>query len=303
MCAEAARERDEPVSATASQVSAWLLVEVNGPWGRDAIVHSELGPHAPLVWRRAMKGQGIRLIAIRRDVARHEELDRDGFVLVHVDAPRPGVRDAVASRRKIADLHEVVSATASLAAGHGLAAGWERDDGRYALVCTNGRHDSCCATFGRPLVRALRDDAWADEVWECSHIGGDRFAGNLVLLPDSLYFGHVDVAGAERILGAHDAGRLDLATFRGRSTFRLAEQAAEHFVRAERGLDAARRDPLDRGARRRPPSCRRRRRGSDRRLPRDARADRDPRPDALDVQGRARPDLPVLPPPRPDGES
>ena len=43
----AARERDEPVMATASQVSAWLLVEVNGPWGRDAIVDSELGPHAP----------------------------------------------------------------------------------------------------------------------------------------------------------------------------------------------------------------------------------------------------------------
>ena len=159
-------------------------------------------------------------------------------MLVHVVAPRPGVRDAVASRRKIADLHEVVSATASLAAGHGLAAGWERDDRRYALVCTNGRHDSCCATFGRPLVRALRESRWADEVWECSHIGGDRFAGNLVVLPDSLYFGHVDAAGAERILGAHDAGRLDLATFRGRSTFRLAEQAAEHFVRAERGLDA-----------------------------------------------------------------
>ena len=75
-------------------------------------------------------------------------------------------------------------------------------------------------------------------MWECSHIGGDRFAGNLVLLPDSLYFGHVDVAGAERVLAAHDAGRLDLANFRGRSTFRLAEQAAEHFVRAEPGLDA-----------------------------------------------------------------
>ena len=28
------------------------------------------------------------------------------------------------------------------------------------------------------------------------------------------------------------------AGFRGRSTFRLAEQAAEHFVRAETGLDA-----------------------------------------------------------------
>ena len=215
-----------------------MLVEVNGPWGRDAIGHSELGPHAPAVWRRAMKGQGIRVIAIRRGVARHHELERDGLVLVHITAPRPGVREASASRRVIGDLHEVVAATASLAAGHGLGSGWQADHGRYALVCTNGRHDPCCATFGRPLVRALRESPWSDEAWECSHIGGDRFAGNLVVLPDSLYFGHCEPDDAVRILAAHDAGRLDLPRFRGRSTFRLAEQAAEHFIRTETGLDA-----------------------------------------------------------------
>ena len=225
------------MTATASQVSAWLLVEVNGPWGSDALRHSELGPHAPTVWRKAMKRQGIRVIAIRRDVARHEEHARGGFLLVHVTAPRPGVSDAVTSRRMLHDLHEVVASTASLAAGHGLGAGWEPDHRRYALVCTNGRHDPCCATFGRPLVRALRASRWVDEVWECSHIGGDRFAGNLVLLPDSLYFGHCDAEDAARVLTAHDAGRLDLANFRGRTTFRLAEQAAEQFVRAETGLD------------------------------------------------------------------
>ena len=30
------------------------------------------------------------------------------------------------------------------------------------LVCTNGRHDQCCANLGRPLVRALRDSPWAE---------------------------------------------------------------------------------------------------------------------------------------------
>ena len=234
----AARERGDPVMATASQVSSWLLVEVNGPWGRDAIVQSELGPHAPLVWRQAMKRQGIRVLAVRRDLRSHQQHERDGLTLVHVQAPRPGVREAVASRRAIHDLHEVVAATAGLAAGHELGAGWEPDDSRYVLVCTNGRHDACCATFGRPLVRALRESQWADQVWECSHIGGDRFAGNLVLLPDSLYFGHCDGPEAERVLRAHDEGRLELGHFRGRSTFRMPEQAAEQFVRVETGLDA-----------------------------------------------------------------
>ena len=229
--------RGEPVSATASQVAAWLLIEVNGPWGRDAVSHSELSPHAPQIWREAMRRQGIRVIAIRRDLAHHHAGPHEARV-VHVVAPRPGEVAGAAYRRTLGDLHEVVSATASIAAGHGHDGGWEPDDERYVLVCTNGRHDPCCATYGRPIVRGLRETRWADEVWECSHIGGDRFAGNVVLLPDSLYFGRLDLAGAERMLEAHDRGHLDLEHFRGRSTFRLAEQAAEHFVRRELAVDA-----------------------------------------------------------------
>jgi hypothetical protein len=227
--------RGEPVEATASQVRRWLLVEVTGSWGRDAISQSELGPHAPAVWQRAMKQRGIRVIAIRRDLHHHH--GPDGSRLVYVEAARPGADPGVAHRAVVPDLHEVVRATASLAAGHGVGGGWALDVERYVLVCTNGRHDACCATYGRPLVRELRESPWAGEVWECSHIGGDRWAANLVILPDSLYFGHQDGASARRVLAAHDAGRLELLGFRGRSTSRLIEQAAEQHVRTTLGLD------------------------------------------------------------------
>jgi hypothetical protein len=234
-CSVASIARGEPVEATASQVRRWLLVEVTGPWGPDAITRSELGPHAPEVWRRAMKQRGIRVIAIRRDL--HHRRDRAGVRLVYVEAPRPGEREALARRIVVPELHDVVGATASLAGGDGVSRAWEPDGDRYVLVCTNGRHDACCATYGRPLVRDLRDSPWAAEVWECSHIGGDRWAANLVLLPDSLYFGHQDGASARRVLAAHDEGRLELVGFRGRTTSRLIEQAAEHHVRATLQLD------------------------------------------------------------------
>ncbi len=198
---------------------------------------SELGPHAPSVWRGAMRARGIRVITIRRDLEGHRRPLSD-VRLVHVVAGRPGVTEPRAYRRTIQDLHHVVIATESLASGSGPGAGWDVDEEPYALVCTNGRHDACCATFGRPLVRALRTSQWSDRTWECSHIGGDRFAGNLVLLPDSLYFGRCDEPAAERVLAEYDAGRLDLEQFRGRSTFTLVEQAAEHFVRVELGLTA-----------------------------------------------------------------
>ena len=226
------------MTATASQVSAWLLVEVNGPWGRDAIGHSELTPHAPAIWREAMRRRGIRVIAIRRDLTHRHDGESRAARLVHIVAPRPGAVAGSAHRRMIARLQEVVSATASIAAGHALDDEWVPDTDRYVLVCTNGRHDPCCATYGRPIIRGLRETRWASDVWECSHIGGDRFAGNVVLLPDSLYFGHLDLKAAERVLDAHDQGHLDLASFRGRSTFRLHEQAAEHHVRRQLGVDA-----------------------------------------------------------------
>ena len=34
----------------------------------------------------------------------------------------------------------------------------QREHAQLFLVCTNGRHDQCCANLGRPLVRALRED-------------------------------------------------------------------------------------------------------------------------------------------------
>jgi hypothetical protein len=210
---------------------------VHGAWGRDAVDESELGPHAPRIWRNAMRARGIRVITIRRDLDTHHHGPARGVRLVHVVAGRPGVTAPRARRRIVDDLHQVVTATESLASGAGSGAGWADDDEPYALVCTNGRHDACCATFGRPLVRTLRGSRWAERVWECSHIGGDRFAGNLLLLPESLYFGRCDGPRAEQVLAEYDAGRIDLTCFRGRSSLTLVEQAAEHFVRTELALD------------------------------------------------------------------
>jgi hypothetical protein len=104
------------------------------------------------------------------------------------------------------------------------------------LVCTHGKHDPCCARYGRPLYEALRDELEADWVWQVSHIGGDRFAGNLVCLPEGLYYGRVDRETAGPVLDEHLAGRILLAKYRGRSIYTFAVQAAERVVRERTGL-------------------------------------------------------------------
>ena len=76
------------------------------------------------------------------------------------------------------------------------------------LVCTHGKHDPCCARYGRPLYEALRDELEPDRVWQVSHVGGDRFAGNLVCLPEGLYYGRVDRETAGSVLDEHLARRI-----------------------------------------------------------------------------------------------
>jgi hypothetical protein len=103
------------------------------------------------------------------------------------------------------------------------------------LVCTHGRHDICCADKGRPLYRAM-SELRPDQTWEASHLGGDRFAGNLLVLPRGDYFGRLEPGDAKRLVEAYEAGRLDLAHHRGRSTLPRLAQAAEHFAREAEGL-------------------------------------------------------------------
>jgi hypothetical protein len=72
-------------------------------------------------------------------------------------------------------------------------------------------------------------------VWECSHLGGDRFAPNILVLPHGFYYGQVPGDGAE-IVYAHDRGRVALPWLRGRAGLPAPVQAAQHFAREELGL-------------------------------------------------------------------
>ena len=234
-CALASAARDESLAGTASVVGSWLLIEVRGAWGAGAVHDSELGEHVPPNWKDSLSRAGIRPICIRADLRR----DATDVHLFHVVCARPGSgQPARVHTTTVPALGDVLAATTGISR-HAAPPGWVPFDDRLVLVCTNGRHDQCCANLGRPVVRALRDSDYATELWECSHIGGDRFAGNVVVLPDGLYFGRCQPDDVVDVLRAHDRSELALEYFRGRCTYVPAEQMAEHFVRAEFGLRGA----------------------------------------------------------------
>jgi (2Fe-2S) ferredoxin len=93
------------------------------------------------------------------------------------------------------------------------------------LVCTHGVHDVCCALRGRPVAYAL-SSRWPELVWECSHVGGDRFAPNLAVLPDGFYYGNLDPESALATVEAYLGGTVIADRLRGMARFLPPVQAA-----------------------------------------------------------------------------
>ena len=100
------------------------------------------------------------------------------------------------------------------------------------LVCTNGQRDLCCGQFGMPLYRQLSEQYGA-RVWQCTHIGGHRFAPNILCLPTGLVYGFVSPSRALAVVDAMNGNNLTLDLLRGRSCFSAPAQAAEYFLRQQ----------------------------------------------------------------------
>lgn len=106
--------------------------------------------------------------------------------------------------------------------------------GPVILVCGHARRNACCARFGVPLAQSLAAQRPA-QVWESTHVGGHRFAANLVLLPHGLYYGPVDTARAVAAISAYERGAIVPERYRGRAGQPHDAQAAEHDRLAQAG--------------------------------------------------------------------
>ena len=232
-CAGASLLRDEPPGGTASTVRAFLMLEHPGPWGVDALRDARLPDGLGARLRAAAAGTGVRVLLVRRPGARPSGDARRVFA-AYADPHRPWLESG-----RLGDLRETLDLDwAGLRAGR--TTGLPAHEGSLLCVCTHGRHDACCAERGRPVAQALAR-AHPGETWEVSHIGGDRFAGNLLVLPHGLYYGRLDPQTALAVAGSHLSGHLDLDHLRGRSGHPMPVQWAEIALRrelAETRLDA-----------------------------------------------------------------
>ena len=227
-CADAAEQREEPLYGSASFVKRWLLLEQPGSWGRDALTQSRLAADTARALRANAQAAGVRIILIRRGVRMSSDKRQCYFV-------RTDGCDLYQAHLDLDNVDDLVDVDLGpLRDGGPIPDATERNDPLF-LVCTHGRHDQCCSIRGNQVSRVACAHPTAD-AWECSHIGGDRFAANVVCFPHGLYYGRVTPADVSGLMDDYTRGTLSLEHYRGRCCHLFPVQAAEYFVRRETGI-------------------------------------------------------------------
>jgi hypothetical protein len=219
-CSALAEELGEPMTGTVDQRRRWLLIEDRSAWGAEA-VRDQLGPDDA---DRA-KRLGLRVVLVRR---------REGDPTDDV-VRRVMLIDTVTREMAVRFVAGIGDVSVQEAASEPVAEFGPPFTAPIFLVCTNGKRDACCALQGRALVNALAV-AHGEQIWECTHLGGHRFAGNLVCLPDGIVYGRVGADDGPRLAAAYVARRVDPSFLRGRSAWPAPAQVAEVELRQQLGL-------------------------------------------------------------------
>ncbi|MFN2383857.1 MAG: sucrase/ferredoxin-like family protein [Gemmatimonadota bacterium] len=91
--------------------------------------------------------------------------------------------------------------------------------GCHVFVCIHGARDERCGKCGPPLLAAFRDavgEAGDVTVRATSHVGGHKYAANVLVYPAGAWYGYATPADAPRILAHHlDGGPQPTELLRG----------------------------------------------------------------------------------------
>ena len=210
---------------TAFPASRVLLVEQPGPWGHAGLADSRFDRAIAVQLADRVRSAGLRLQVIRRPGRTPAGAVRRWMI---ADCRAGMERLVVGTYLNDADLLDV-----PLDGSTGVV-----DDSPHFLVCAHSKHDACCALRGRNVAAALEVSA-PGRVYECSHLGGDRFAANVLVLPAGLLYGRVLPFAAPEFVAAAAADEVVGALLRGRIGLPPAAQAAlafgyEHLALRER---------------------------------------------------------------------
>ena len=215
-CAEESRAVAETLAGTFKPADTFFLIESSlpdyGGWQGEAVKSAAKGgPFAPGL-AHLQSAPRAKVLFIRKPQSAGKN-----FYIALTNQATPRIYHTT-----LADYDELLQLDISSLAAHETprinGREMEEIDELYT-VCTNGRHDPCCAAYGTPVYHELVAQAGVERVWQTTHIGGHRFAATLIAFPGGIVYGHVDPPDVEALVTNQRAGYLLTHKYRGRGAY------------------------------------------------------------------------------------
>ncbi len=234
-CSALSLDAGEPLAGTAPALRRLVAVEHVGAWPPRVAAHPD---RAVSGLAARLREQDATLLLIRRPGRRRRRTAGRAVLVADLS---PGATRVV--RRHVRGPDDLDDLTFDMDVGRPVS-------DPLLLVCAHGRRDVCCAVRGRALAAAVAgaDPDHPGGVWECSHLGGHRFAPTAIALPTGYAYGRLDPATAVDVRKGAGLGEVVPSCCRGHVGRTPAEQVAELSVREHTGIrdaDALTVDPAD----------------------------------------------------------
>lgn len=226
LCFESSLNAKEEMYGTATRADVWFLLEYRGHWSKSAYKDSKVPKKVKSHLNRELKSvSNSRLQLIKK------QSNSDNHLKMYI----------AVSKEKNPRLYEIqfdeYKDLLDLNAKKILKSDKHITDKKIYIICTNGEYDVCCGKFGMPVYLDIAKGEYGAQTWEANHIGGHRFASTFVCLPHGLVYGRVrEGKAAETLMKLYEASKVDISSYRGRSCYDSAMQAAEYYARKESGI-------------------------------------------------------------------
>ena len=205
---------------SAPQVGLWILLEVRDVWEPKNLESNSLPAVATAWLDDAMaRGEADGLMP-RAQFIRHRRRPSDPLTVMTFC-------DGILRRLEISDYSELASIDP-------LGDHMRKSDDILYFVCTHARRDLCCSREGLPTWQRL--DALSNgRAWQTTHLGGHRFAPNVLTLPSARSYGRVRVDEVDAFFADIESGAVPTKYLRGNSLLPPDAQACEPTILLDDG--------------------------------------------------------------------
>lgn len=228
-CSALSIQVHEQLFGTAPLTRVWIMVEYNHPFGEKALEESNIPDTVKTRLSDLQKSiPASRVLLIRQEIPTTNTGISMFVGLSSKEQP-------LLYEFHFTSYEELVNLdVASLSAGAIELQENIRTEPLF-LVCTNGKRDPCCAQWGRQVYLQMASLA-GNSVWQTSHVGGHRFAANVICLPHGIYQGRVRPDQAATLIDDYRHNQLTPHNYRGRAHYSPEVQVAEYYLLAQTNL-------------------------------------------------------------------